>query len=272
MFFSVATLSIPGTRSSPRKEATMPAKKKQPLAASRPMGRGRGTGQPKQAKQVTEQAEQCLPRVQFPIVGIGASAGGLEAFKRFFSAMPAASGMAFVLIPHLDPTHASLMVELLSRQTAMKVREAAEGMPVEPNCVYVIPPNKDLLITAGRLHLAETTEQRGLQTAIDPFFRSLAEDQRRNRSALSSPEREATEQQGLRRSSWPGAWPWHRTPRRPSSIKCHRARSMQESSIMSCHPKRCRKRSWITSGCPIGRNPQQPHRRTAPRIRSAPFY
>ena len=91
--------------------------------------------------------------------------------------MPPDSGMAFVLIPHLDPTHASLMVELLSRQTAMKVSEVEEGIPVEPNCVYVIPPNKDLLIALGRLHLAETTEIRGLQTAIDPFFRSLAEDQ-----------------------------------------------------------------------------------------------
>ena len=69
------------------------------------------------------------------------------------------------------------MVELLSRQTAMKVSEVEEGMPVEPNCVYVIPPNKDLSITGGRLHLTEPTEQRGLQTAIDPFFRSLAEDQ-----------------------------------------------------------------------------------------------
>jgi two-component system CheB/CheR fusion protein len=116
--------------------------------------------------------------LKFPVVGICASAGGLAAFKTFFAAMPADSGMAFVLIPHLDPTHASLMVELVSRQTAMKVSEVEEGTAVEPNRVYVIPPNAYLSIAAGRLHLSKPTEQQRHQTAIDPFFHSLAEDQR----------------------------------------------------------------------------------------------
>lgn len=155
----------------------MPAKKKQALAATRPRDRGPGKVRPAKASQAADQAEQGLSHVQFPIVGIGASAGGLEAFKRFFRAMPPDSGMAFVLIPHLDPTHGSLMVELLSRQTAMKVSEIEEGIPVEPNCVYVIPPNKYLSIIGGRLHLTEPTEQWGSQTAIDSFFHSLAEDQ-----------------------------------------------------------------------------------------------
>ena len=113
----------------------------------------------------------------FPIVGIGASAGGLDAFKKFFTAMPADSGIAFVLIPHLDPTHRSLMVELLAKQTPMSVVEAGDNMPVEANCVYIIPPNRDLSIERGHLQLSKPPERRGLQTAIDFFFRSLAADQ-----------------------------------------------------------------------------------------------
>src|SRR5438552_2288128 len=80
--------------------------------------------------------EADAPALPFPVVGIGASAGGLDAFKRFFGAMPAESGMAFVLIPHLDPTHESLMVKLLTKYTSMPVIESDDGTPVEPNHVY----------------------------------------------------------------------------------------------------------------------------------------
>jgi two-component system, chemotaxis family, CheB/CheR fusion protein len=116
--------------------------------------------------------------LEFPVVGIGASAGGLEAFKRFFSTMPANSGAAFVLVPHLDPTHESMMAELLARQTRMPVREAHEAMLLEPNHVYVIPPNRFLAIADGRLQLSTLTERHGSPTAIDAFFRSLAVQQR----------------------------------------------------------------------------------------------
>jgi two-component system CheB/CheR fusion protein len=92
--------------------------------------------------------------------------------------MPPDSGMAFVLIPHLDPTHESLMVELLAKQTRMSVVEAGDGMAVEPNRVYVIPPNRSLAIREGVLRLSRLPEPRGLQTAIDSFLRSLAEDQK----------------------------------------------------------------------------------------------
>ncbi|MGH8549850.1 MAG: chemotaxis protein CheB, partial [Methylococcales bacterium] len=113
---------------------------------------------------------------QMPVVGIGASAGGLGAYKKFFSAMPADSGMAFVLIPHLDPTHDSLMVELLAKQTTMPVSEAENGTVVGPNAVYIIPPNKYLAIGGGVLHLSRPPLARGLQVAIDFFLRSLADD------------------------------------------------------------------------------------------------
>ena len=113
---------------------------------------------------------------QFPIVGIGASAGGLEAFEQFFSKMPSVSGVAFVLVPHLDPTHASMMTELLKRVTKMEVAEATEGIKVAPNSVYVIPPNKEMSVFHGTLSLETPKATHGLRMPIDTFFRSLAED------------------------------------------------------------------------------------------------
>jgi len=107
------------------------------------------------------QDEPAQPGLGFPVVGIGASAGGLDAFMKFFKTMPADNGMAFVLVPHLDPKHESLMVELLARQTRMQVSEAEEGQPVEVNHVYIIPPNKFLAIRDGRLFLTATPQPRG---------------------------------------------------------------------------------------------------------------
>lgn len=115
-----------------------------------------------------------------PIVGVGASAGGLAAFKEFFEKMPTETGMAFVLVQHLDPTHESLMVDLLSRQTNMNVIQAEDNMTVEPNHVYMIPPNWDLAIQDGALRLTTPHQKRGMRMAIDFFFNSLAEDQREN--------------------------------------------------------------------------------------------
>jgi two-component system, chemotaxis family, CheB/CheR fusion protein len=111
-----------------------------------------------------------------PVVGIGASAGGLDAFKKLFTAMPADSGVAFVLIPHLDPNHESLMVELLARCTKMRVVEATDGMAVEANRIYIIPPNKYMTISGGCLRLTGPVERGGPQTSIDLFLRSLAND------------------------------------------------------------------------------------------------
>jgi two-component system CheB/CheR fusion protein len=112
-----------------------------------------------------------------PVVGIGASAGGLDAFKKLFAAMPNNSGVAFVLIPHLDPKHESLMVELLARQTKMPVVEAEEGMAVEANRLHIIPPNKYMTISGGVLRLTGPVERTHWQTSIDLFLRSLADDQ-----------------------------------------------------------------------------------------------
>lgn len=114
--------------------------------------------------------------IDFPIVGIGCSAGGLEALEALLRHVPVNSGMAFIVIQHLDPSHPSQLPELLQRFTPMVVSEAGNGMAVKPDCVYVIPPNKDLSLLHGTLHLLEPTERRGLRLPIDFFLRTLAED------------------------------------------------------------------------------------------------
>lgn len=113
----------------------------------------------------------------FTIVGIGASAGGLEAFEQFFTHMPSDSGMAFILVSHLDPTHKSILGDLLQRYTNMAIFQVEDGMVVEPNCLYLIPPNRDMSILHGSLQLFEPAVSQGIRHPIDFFFRSLAEDQ-----------------------------------------------------------------------------------------------
>ena len=112
-----------------------------------------------------------------PIIGIGASAGGLEAFEHFLSHVPVDSGAAFVVIQHLDPTQQGILPELLQRVTSMTVIQAGDEMKVEPNWVYVIPPNKDLSILHGKLHLLDPIAPRGLRLPINFFFKTLADDQ-----------------------------------------------------------------------------------------------
>ncbi len=114
----------------------------------------------------------------FPIVGIGASAGGLEALEHFLGRVPAGSGMAFVIVQHLDPTHQGIMAELLQRATGMRVMQVKDRTRVQPDCVYVIPPNKDMSVLHGVLHLLAPAAPRGLRLPIDFFLRSLAQDQR----------------------------------------------------------------------------------------------
>ena len=111
------------------------------------------------------------------IVGIGASAGGLTAFKDFFAAVPDDTGMAFVLVQHLDPHHPSMLVELLRPQTRMPVAEAKDGIAVVANAVYIIPPNATLTIEGGMLRVVTPAPERQRRRPIDTFFASLAQDQ-----------------------------------------------------------------------------------------------
>jgi two-component system CheB/CheR fusion protein len=116
----------------------------------------------------------------FPIVGIGASAGGLVALEQFLSHVPLNSGMAYVVVQHLDPRQDGMLVELLQRRTPMPTVQAREQIPVEPDHVYVIPPARDLAILHGVLHLLEPAGPHGLHLPIDFFFKSLADDRQQN--------------------------------------------------------------------------------------------
>jgi len=126
-----------------------------------------GLGSPAAAAKKTEH--------DFSIVGLGASAGGLEALKRFFKSIGSNTGLAFVVVQHLDPNHESMMASLLSRYTEMEVREARDATPLKANEVYLIPPGKFIRVVDGGLFLDAPVQRRGMRMPIDHFFRSLAE-------------------------------------------------------------------------------------------------
>ncbi|MGD0016807.1 MAG: chemotaxis protein CheB [Verrucomicrobiia bacterium] len=145
------------------KKSTKPARRKnQPVAVIR--------------KKTLTKPTRSAGRSIFPVVGIGASAGGLEALELFLRNVPKNSGIAFVVVQHLDPTHKGIMAELLQRITTMKVLQVKDRTRVRPDCVYVIPPNKDMSILHGVLHLLDPVAPRGLRLPIDFFLRSLADD------------------------------------------------------------------------------------------------
>jgi two-component system CheB/CheR fusion protein len=110
-----------------------------------------------------------------PMIGLGGSAGSIHALTEFFKAMPPDSGMVFVVVLHLSPTHESTMAELLARSTTMSVVQAENGQQVEPNHVYVIPPGKYLTAIDGHLKLTDMDDEHGRRVAVDLFFRSMAD-------------------------------------------------------------------------------------------------
>ena len=131
---------------------------------------------PKRPAVAAAQAVPAAP-ASVPVVGIGASAGGLEALDQFLAHFPPQSGLAIVIVTHLDPTRKGIMPELLQRATAMEVLQVKDRTRVRADCVYVIPPDKDLSLLRGVLHLMEPAAPRGLRLPIDSFLRSLAQDQ-----------------------------------------------------------------------------------------------
>ena len=114
--------------------------------------------------------------LNFPVVGIGASAGGLDACRKLVGAIPAGNGMAFILVQHLDPTHESMMVDLLAGHTALTVREATDGMPIEREHLYVIPPGTYLAVADGALHLSRPQARHGARLPFDFLLHSMAAD------------------------------------------------------------------------------------------------
>src|SRR5687768_1072989 len=122
-------------------------------------------GAPKGAKSAAKSLAR--RRLEFPIVGIGASAGGVEAFAKLIEHLPADSGMAFVLVPHLAPAHKSELAVVLGRKSHIPITEAQQGQLVEANCVYVIPPNKQMVFEGGKLRLSARDDRSGTPRAID---------------------------------------------------------------------------------------------------------
>jgi two-component system, chemotaxis family, CheB/CheR fusion protein len=150
---------------------------------SGPNAHDRDDIEPPGSDSVTERLASSVDRTgattevpDFPIVAIGASAGGLESLERLFSHLPTDTGMAFVVLQHLSPDFKSLMDELLARRTTMPVRQAEHELVVEPNAVYLLPPMKEMILRDRRLLLSERDPRHGLALPIDHFFRSLAQD------------------------------------------------------------------------------------------------
>src|SRR5215510_7345720 len=133
------------------------------------------TTDPQAAKELSAKSAQSSNEHPLSVVGVGASAGGLEAFEQLLRALPNDTGLAFVLVQHLAPKHESMLSELLGKATRMPVVEVTQGMRVQANHVYVIPPNADMSISDSVLHLSPLSPDRGLRMPIDSFFRSLAD-------------------------------------------------------------------------------------------------
>ena len=154
----------------PGKSARPPAKNSSRVAPRRKLGRN------VEPEAIPQPVKPSITERPHPIVGVGASAGGFEAFRELLTALPSDTGLALVLVQHLDPGHESLLAKLLSKATTMPVAEVEEGMTVEPNHVYVIPPNKTMRIGNGTLHLMARGEPMAKHLPIDYFLTSLAAD------------------------------------------------------------------------------------------------
>ena len=159
----------------------MPTRKEGPKAP--PADKPENHGLPALTPDVVEQEqgakiENLVPKAGYaklPVVGLGGSAGGLVALQGFFAAMSPQSGMAFVVIMHLSPSHESILAEVLQRATSMPVRQVRDRMKVEANHVYVIPPAKNLSLEDGQLRLSDPAQRPGKHVAVDLFFRTLAD-------------------------------------------------------------------------------------------------
>ena len=151
------------------------------MSQSKPKGL-KNQSQPQEKNDIIETAQKSgnknvlSPENNFPVVALGASAGGLEAFTQFLSGLTAKTGMAFVIIQHLDPSHPSSLVELLGRVSPIPIVEATEGVTIKPDHAYIIPPGKSLTIHNRILSIAGDQEHPGITHSINHFFGSLAED------------------------------------------------------------------------------------------------
>ena len=156
------------------------------------------------ANESTDRSERVEDDRIYTVVGVGASAGGLEAFTQFLRHLPTDTGMAFVLIQHLAPNHPSLLTEILAKATAMPVTEVQDGMEVMPDRVYIIPPNADMVLEDNSLKLSPRQKIHGRFLPVDRFFQSLA-THRHNRAiavVLSGADGDGADRPSRSQRSW----------------------------------------------------------------------
>ncbi len=165
-------------KSLPAKATARKASTKTPTKKASPKSLRGSKSSRETTKSLTSGFTRPLTKPGFPIVGIGASAGGLEAFEEFFTEMPPNSGLAFVVVPHQHPGHVSLLPDLLQKCTTMRILEVVDNLRVEPDRVYLALAGTNLAILNGTLHLLDIEPHIGVHLPIDYFFRSLAEDQK----------------------------------------------------------------------------------------------
>src|SRR2546425_533482 len=159
------------------KKAGKKSRGKESARKQKSAARGRSSQPPVEKSPASTAPSPKTPAPTFPIVGIGASAGGLDAFTQLLKHLPIDTGMGFVLVQHLDPDHESALAQILARVTSMPVREVANELRIAPNHVYIIPPNADMATAQGVLKLQRRQAGGAPHHSIDFFFESLAQDQ-----------------------------------------------------------------------------------------------
>jgi chemotaxis response regulator CheB len=179
------------------------------------------------------------------IVGIGASAGGLEALSLVFNAMPPNTGLVFIIVVHLDSTRQSQLSSLLARQTAMPVVDIQDGMALQINHVYIIAPDRDLIVEANALRLVEPVQPRGHRHPVDVLFKSLAEQRRERAIAVVLSGTGTNGTQGLRDIRANGGLILIQDTRPRSSTACPAAQSPRVSRTMFWLPGKCRLRYLV---------------------------
>lgn len=182
---------------------------------------------------------------RFPVVGLGASAGGLEAATAFFKELSPRLGIAYVLVLHLDPARESRVTEILSRATPMSVFQVEDGMTVAPDQVYVIPPNCEMTIDRTVLHLQERELHRSANTTIDTFLRSLAVTQTNDAIGVILSGTASDGTLGLEAIKGEGVLPSPRNPPPPSTMACRRAPSIPVVSTSFSLPRASPRRSLV---------------------------
>jgi chemotaxis response regulator CheB len=191
------------------------------------------------------------------VVGIGASAGGLEALERLFEATPIDSGLAFVVVQHLSPDFRSLTDDILARRTRIPIRVVENGMRVVADTIYLLPPKKEMSVSGGLLLLSDKDPAPTVALPTDHFLRPLAQDAGPRAVAVILSGTGSDGSRGVRDVHAAGGLVIAQNPSQPSSTGCPGARWTRGWSIWRSRPRRCPTRSC---GTPARRTRRTPHR------------